>query len=156
MSSRDARRSAHARRRTISGSSDGDESDAGRLRLRGLSILVVDDQPYIRDLLHIRLEAEGASVETAGSAQQALEILETFRPALVLTDIHMSGEDGVWLLHRLRELRPDMAVIAVSGFFDPNSARLTGFDAFVEKPFVFDDLCTTILTARAARGRLNL
>ena len=131
----------------VSGGSDAEG------RLRGLAVLVVDDQLYICDLLTSRLRLEGAVATHALSAREALAIVNMLSPTLVITDIAMPDADGVWLLERIRQLRPDTVVVAMSGFFDPKMARIAGFDAYIAKPFMFDELSTTIATALATRDQ---
>ena len=120
-------------------------------RLRDISVLVVDDTAYIRELLTAQLEAEGAEVKAAANAGAALALLTTWKPALVITDIRMPGGDGLWLLSQVRRLRPDTAVAAISGVFDDDEALDAGFDAFIQKPYTLDELCVNARAALVAR-----
>jgi CheY-like chemotaxis protein len=113
---------------------------------------VVEDHPDHRQLLRLQLEGDGARVKEASHAREAVEILETFAPALVLTDMRMPGEDGVWLLNATRQLRPGTAVVAVTGVADPESVLEAGFDAVLQKPFRLEEVSATArrVLARAA------
>ena len=107
-------------------------------------ILVVDDEPGIRDLLVEVLQDEGYTAAAAHNGQEALESLATERPALVLLDIMMPILDGRQVLRQMRE-RPDWRdipiIIMTAGIFTyddaPNLASLP-------KPFNLDQLLTTI------------
>src|ERR1051325_8192309 len=77
-------------------------------------ILIVDDDAGVRELFATYLGA-AYSCETAGDAQEALEILARERFALVLTDIQMPGLGGTELLRRIIERYPGTAVIMISG-----------------------------------------
>ena len=102
-----------------------------------LPVLLIDDEPAIRRVLGALIEDFGYSVHTAGSADEAIELVgkETF--ALVISDIRMPGMDGIALLQRLRELCPDTQVLMITGHGDRDSVvrclRLGASD-FIDKP----------------------
>ncbi|RKH68756.1 response regulator [Corallococcus llansteffanensis] len=109
--------------------------------LKGLQVLVVDDEPDARELLTVVLESRGAQVFTAASAREGLEKLRLFRPQVVLSDIGMPGEDGYSLIRRLRALPPDqggqtpaIALTAFARMEDRTRALLAGFQMHVPKP----------------------
>jgi CheY-like chemotaxis protein len=118
-------------------------------RLDGLSILLVDDNRDNRELLEECLSYFGATVRSASNAEDALQHFKDAPAALVVTDIAMSGQSGVWLLEQLRSL-PAVAqvrVIAVTGRALPHEhqrLRAAGFDALVVKPLDLDDLVGVI------------
>ena len=124
---------------------DSDRSDPPA-RLHDLDIVVVDDDPRVRDVLALMLEGEGARAHAAQSAREALAICASTGPAAVLTDLRMPGEDGVWLLTRLRALLPGVRVIAMSGLDEETGARYAGFDGFLAKPLTTDRLCRAVRT----------
>src|ERR1017187_10982837 len=68
----------------------------------GAPILVVDDSRVNLKLMRLLLTFEGFQVRTSERAEEALEMLDTFRPALVLTDIHMPGMDGLEMTRRIK------------------------------------------------------
>ncbi|MEO6667700.1 MAG: ATP-binding protein, partial [Nitrospiria bacterium] len=109
--------------------------------LAGLRIVVVDDEADALEALAIVLRHRGAIVETAGSVPQALDILTSRPPDLLLTDIGMPHTDGYQLLARIRghsdprvNRIPAIAVTAHSAKTDRDRIRQVGFDALVVKP----------------------
>ena len=101
--------------------------------LGGRRILVVDDHPDTLDMLGQACEAHGATVLSATSARAALAIAQADRPEVVITDIGLRGEDGLWLLRELRRLPVAIPVIALTGR-SPEDALAAGFDAVMLKP----------------------
>jgi len=107
-------------------------------------ILVVEDERSMRDLLGLMLRKEGYSVETAESAEDALELMGQGRFFdLVITDISMSGMSGLELLRHTRGRSKDTEVILMTAF----GSKQTAIDAlndgatyYVEKPFDLDEM----------------
>ena len=103
------------------------------------SVLIVDDNPSNLKLLRVLLVSEGYRVETAPSAEIALEWLKDSIPSLILTDLQMPGMDGLELIRRIKA-NPSMAsvpVVAVTAyamFGDEEKAKNAGCDAYVSKP----------------------
>ncbi len=86
----------------------------------GPSVLVVDDEPEIRDLLSETLAEEGFRVVAADSGRAALEFISAGGTAdLVLMDVVMPGISGVEAMERIREMRPGLPVVLVSGAAPP-------------------------------------
>jgi CheY-like chemotaxis protein len=114
-------------------------------------ILVVDDIPNILELVETTLKFKGGyRVMTARNGEEALEVIERERPALVVTDILMPKVDGFNLVHRLR-LDPEtrnIPVIFLSATYiapeDKTFAVLVGATRFLEKPIDIDLLMRTI------------
>ncbi|MEE9381193.1 MAG: sigma-54 dependent transcriptional regulator [Hyphomonadaceae bacterium] len=108
-------------------------------------ILVVDDEPDIRELIAGVLEDEGYSVRTAGTAEKALEEVRSRAPSLVVLDVWLqgSGMDGLSLLKFFKSIDPLMPVIVISGHGNIETAvaaiRRGAYD-FIEKPFKTDRL----------------
>ena len=102
------------------------------------SILVVDDDAAMREMLVSLMEEEGLECASAASADAALELLRESDFDVVLSDIRMAGRDGLELTGELRELRPDTPVILMTAFGSIDSAvealRAGAFD-YVTKPF---------------------
>ena len=113
---------------------DGDKLiDTGPLR-----ILVVDDEELIRALLLELLTSEGYEVTAAVDGEQALELLETERFDLVMTDLIMPGLDGVEVLLHAKRIEADRPVVVMTGQAPIETvARLTesGADDYIAKPF---------------------
>jgi CheY-like chemotaxis protein len=97
-------------------------------------VLIVDDEPDIREVTSAMLAEDGYEVLTARDGQEALEILPQFRPDLVVTDLRMPRLSGFELLKVVRERFPRLPVIAVSGDFsgDELPPNVTA-DAFLSK-----------------------
>ncbi len=105
--------------------------------------MVVDDESNILASLKGVLEDEGYVVETASSAEEALKKFNTFQPDIVLLDIWMPGEDGIWVLEKIKNKDPQALVLMMSGHGSVETAvrtiKLGAFD-FLEKPLQFDKL----------------
>jgi signal transduction histidine kinase len=109
--------------------------------LKGLNVLVVDDEQDTRELLRELLEQVGMSVKTAASAGEGLELLTGTRPDILVADLAMPGEDGFSLIRQVRDLAPDLGgrtpAVALTAYARPEDrARvlLSGFKAHVPKP----------------------
>ncbi len=105
----------------------------------GEPILIVDDTPVNLKLTRILLEHEGYDVRTANSAEEALTLLETFRPRLVLADIQMPGVDGLEMTRRIKRdprnsgiLVVALTALAMKG--DEERAMAAGCDGYITKP----------------------
>lgn len=113
-------------------------------------LLVVDDEPGIRDALKQVLEYEGLDVRVAGSGGEALTVYPELRPHLVFLDVKMAGLDGLETLSRLKELDPGAVVVMISGHGTIATAveatRRGAFD-FLEKPLDTDRLLVTVRNA---------
>ncbi len=105
----------------------------------GEPILIVDDTPVNLKLTRILLVNEGYKVLTAGSAEEALELLRSFHPRLILADIQLPGIDGLEFTRRVKqgpETR-DIIVIALTAFAmqgDEVRAAEAGCDGYITKP----------------------
>jgi excisionase family DNA binding protein len=107
-------------------------------RSTGPLVLVVDDDPSLREFVRLNLELEGYSVREAGSAEEALNAIDDQAPALVLLDVVMPGVDGWQMLQRMQERYGSIPVIMFSGKVDestPGDAERRGARGFVGKPF---------------------
>ena len=107
------------------------------------SILVVDDDNGVRDLMARWLAAVGYDVRTASSATEALDRVHAAAPAVALCDIRMPGQDGLWLAHQIRHDAPETAVIMATGVHDVGSAVASlrqGVIDYLTKPFGRDRL----------------
>ena len=108
--------------------------------LKGRTILVVDDESSMRELLGIMLENEGFKTLKAQDGASALEIFKSEQENidLVVHDLKMPGLNGIDLLHELKDLRPEIPVIVITAFSTWDSAveamRLGAYD-YIRKPF---------------------
>lgn len=102
------------------------------------SVLIVDDEPNIRRMVGALLSAEGYDVRDAADGPAGLALAEAIEPDVALVDLMMPGElDGLGLLSKLRERRPDLPVVMMSGraaLTDAVRATKLGAFTFLEKP----------------------
>jgi ribonuclease P protein subunit RPR2 len=101
-------------------------------------VLVVDDDPPLRSLLQTTLSADDFDVREVGSAEQAREVIRSWRPHIVLLDVNLPGLDGLSFCAELarNEQYRDAAVVLLTGEkISDTTARLAGARAVVRKPF---------------------
>src|SRR6266481_6182690 len=103
------------------------------------SVLIVDDTPVNLKLVRVLLSRQGFDVRTASTAEEALEVAETFRPRLVLADIQLPGMDGLEMTRRLKSAPQtrDTIVLALTAFAmkgDEEKAFEAGCDGYITKP----------------------
>jgi two-component system nitrogen regulation response regulator NtrX len=123
--------------------------------MKGVRILVVDDEPGIRQSLGGVLEDEGYQVHTVESGEACLEELGRLSYDLVLLDVWLPGIDGMETLARIEEMAPDRpAVVMISGHGNIEAAvratKLGAFD-FLEKPLSIEKV--TVVSANAVKQR---
>ncbi len=120
------------------------------------SILIVDDEPGIRDTLRGVMEDEGFAVEAVATGEECLSALEKRAYSCVLLDVWLPGIDGLETLRRLRAAGSDAAVVIISGHGNVETAvkatKLGAFD-FIEKPLSLEK---TLLTVRNALKQQRL
>jgi response regulator RpfG family c-di-GMP phosphodiesterase len=112
------------------------------------SVLIVDDENGVRDLMARWLESGGYTVTTASTAEEALGRLERTPSAVALCDIRMPGHDGLWLAERIRQKFPETAVIMATGVQDVAPAVESlrqGVIDYLTKPFGRDRLREAVL-----------
>ncbi|WP_370444368.1 response regulator transcription factor [Blastococcus sp. TF02A-30] len=110
-------------------------------------LLVVDDEPNIRELLSASLRYAGFEVVTAADGHQALALAESFRPDLLVLDVMMPGLDGFGVVRRLRESgrrTPVLFLTARDAAEDKVSGLTLGGDDYVTKPFSLDEVVARI------------
>jgi two-component system response regulator MprA len=106
-------------------------------------ILVVDDEPAVRDSLRRALSLEGYGVELAADGSEALERVEALEPDAILLDVLMPGLDGLEVCRRLRRTGSRVPILMLTAR-DQVSDRVAGLDAgaddYVVKPFALEEL----------------
>lgn len=107
--------------------------------MAGEPILIVDDNPQNLKLARLLLASQGYDIRTAVDAEQALEVLASFRPRLILMDLQLPGMDGLALTRMLKAdpARADISIVALTAYAmkgDEEKAREAGCDAYVTKP----------------------
>jgi two-component system, OmpR family, response regulator len=121
----------------------------------GARVLVVDDEPYITDLVATALRYEGFQVAVAESGRDALATVETFRPELVVLDVMLPDVDGFDVQRRLmdRGVRVPVLFLTARDATEDKVRGLTiGGDDYVTKPFSLEEL---IARVRAVLRRLG-
>jgi len=106
------------------------------------TLLVVDDDPIVRELLEDYFSQQGFRVRGAGSAAEARKLLEDSPPQLVFLDVGLPGEDGLSLARYIRE-QFDVPIVMVSGAGEPLDRIVgleVGADDYVTKPFDLREL----------------
>jgi DNA-binding NtrC family response regulator len=106
-------------------------------------ILVVDDDPWIRETFEHHLTRSGHQVATAAGAEEALRRLAELDPALVITDLRMPGMDGLELLRCAREANPEVDVLVITAHEDMRSAMeamKAGAYDYLVKPLDLDQV----------------
>ena len=122
--------------------------------LSGMRVLVVDDDPDVRDFLSLVLGGHGAAVRIADSVDRALELFRAEPMSVVIADLMMPGRDGFDLIRQLREQRgalatPVIALTALAGAEDRKRATRAGFANFLSKPVDEGHLLAAICDAAA-------
>lgn len=115
-----------------------------------LRILVIDDDPVMRELLEAVLGFAGHAVESVDSGEVALEQLEheSTPPDVVLTDLHMPGLQGQELAAKLQEMRePGTLLVGMSGSY-PSEEETQLLDYFLQKPFTPEQFDEALRAAR--------
>ena len=119
-------------------------------------VLVVDDEENLRLVVRTFLKREGYEVELAGSGDEALRLLETFGPDVILTDVRMPKMGGLDLLSTLKAKGSDVSVIVMSAYGSVDlaiEAIKAGAYDYIAKPFKPEEL---LLTLRKAQERESL
>jgi CheY-like chemotaxis protein len=107
--------------------------------LTGVPVLIVDDDPPSAKLLGVVLDAEGCETRIARSAEEALDIMRTFVPRVLVLDLVLPRMSGLLLAQQLKSTPAtrDLVIVAVSAFNGPETQRVVagaGCQAYVRKP----------------------
>jgi len=117
-------------------------------------LLVVDDEPSMREFLEILLAQEGYQVATAASGEEGLKIYRQLEPDLILTDVKMPGMSGLDLIREIHALDASIPIIAITAYASADDAiravREGAYD-YLSKPFQIEDLRIIIRNALEAR-----
>lgn len=126
-----------------------DDSNTGNSRSGADSILVVEDEEMLGELLVQLLEDEGYKVLYVKDGLTALDTYEKHREAisLVLSDVGLPKMNGTQLLEKLKSINPEIKVILASGYFEPVlKTKITqlGVDGTIRKPYQGDEVLSKI------------
>jgi CheY-like chemotaxis protein len=107
--------------------------------MAGEPILIVDDNPFNLKLARLLLTGEGYETRTAVDAEHAMNVLQEFKPRLILMDIQLPGMDGLELTRRLKAApeTSHIVVVALTAYAmrgDEERARAAGCDGYIAKP----------------------
>jgi CheY-like chemotaxis protein len=107
--------------------------------MAGEPILIVDDNPQNLKLARVILTVEGYEVQTAADAEEALRVLQSFTPRLILMDLQLPGMDGLQLTRQLRRdpSWQDVRIVALTAYAmkgDEEKALAAGCDGYITKP----------------------
>ena len=113
-------------------------------------VLVVDDEQVVLDSVRKHLRREAYEIRTVLSGTEAVEILDSGWPEVVITDLMMPGMDGLELLERVRDSSPAIPVIMITGYATMRTAlqalRQGAFD-YIAKPFTRAELQGVVIRA---------
>jgi CheY-like chemotaxis protein len=128
--------------------------------LKGVHVLVVDNEVDCRELLTSILEYCGALVTAVTSADEAVSIMALIKPDVLVTDLVMRDHDGFWLIGKVRSLKPeDGGVVPAIAIADAEvegeleHARAAGFEVYLTKPLDPWELCRMITGLVTPGGR---
>jgi len=113
-------------------------------------ILVVDDEAVVRDVIQRVLSIEGYQIKTADCGKESLILLESFKPDLVLLDLHLDDMNGMEILSQIKGVNPEILIIIITAFPAIESAvqaMKEGAYDYIQKPFMVEDLILTIRKA---------
>lgn len=118
------------------------------------TILVVDDEIDVLEMIELGLRSAGYQMLTADSGERAIEIFGQHRPDLVICDLKMPKMNGITTIARLREQDPELPVVVLTGYLGPQTmeecAQLGGVE-LLRKPFLFRELSKAVKVALRRR-----
>jgi len=138
---------------------NADSKPRARRSIDGVHVLVVDDEPDSAEAVAVILKQAGALVAKASSAATALELVSTFKPDVLLSDIAMPEEDGYFLIQQLRsnsdrdiQSLPAIALTAYAREEDRTKALAAGFNDHLTKPSEPEKILACIARAASEAG----
>ncbi|OGS21893.1 MAG: hypothetical protein A3J83_04710 [Elusimicrobia bacterium RIFOXYA2_FULL_40_6] len=116
------------------------------------SILVVDDEQGIRDMLFFTLKQEGYSVITAENGLEGISKFKDEKVDVVISDMKMPVMDGITMLKEIKKIKPEARVIVATGFGTPETEseiKESGAFIYMDKPFNLEILLSALVKAVA-------
>lgn len=132
-------------------------------RLKGLPVLLVEDEPDIAALFTVVLTGSGAEVIAANSAQKALSLLKSFSPDILISNILLPNHTGDWLIHKIRrrekeqtKFLPAIAVTSYSREVSEAGAPAAGFQRFLSKPIEPETIVEEVIQLNPSQSVLGI
>jgi hypothetical protein len=120
-------------------------------RFRGLRLLIVDGNADARELLTLTFVQEGAEVIAVASVREALEVMESLQPDVLISEILFCEEDGYSLIRQVKQREavrgsriPAIAVTVAAGKKNCDRALSAGFQGYLSKPIDIDELASLV------------
>ena len=110
---------------------------------QSMNIMVVDDEPFIRDVMNDFLCIHGYFVTSYGSGEDAVSEMTELKPDMILLDIWMPGMSGMETLEKIKQINNQVGVIMLSAFGDEDTVKEAmhmGADFYLQKPIEFNKL----------------
>jgi CheY-like chemotaxis protein len=133
----------------------GDKDDSADTAAARFSILAIDDEAVILDLIQAMGQSLGYAVTTAVSGEEGLRKAETQRFDLVLTDLAMPGMSGLEVARELKRRRSDLPIVLVTGWqssLSDDELRIAGISRVLSKPFRIEQLTDIVQTLASRRN----
>ncbi|MDL1957356.1 MAG: response regulator [Candidatus Desulfofervidus auxilii] len=105
-----------------------------------LRILLVEDDKDVAEVISQFLYMLGYFVDIAFSAEMALKLFNKNQYNLIITDGNLPGKDGLWLIQKIKKDSPFLPILGISGYGEIQIFLSAGADAFLSKPFTFQQL----------------
>jgi DNA-binding NtrC family response regulator len=124
--------------------------------IRGMKILLVDDDKWIRDSLRIFFETEGCQVLALETAEEGIAAINDQAFDLIIVDYKLPGLDGIEFLKRIRHTQPDAIKIMITAYRDENvvsEAKKLKVQGFIEKPFTSETIMASLAYTIKMRDR---
>jgi len=116
--------------------------------LKMSKLLIVDDEPDVREFAKNFFVKRKLEVDTAASGSEAIDLVKKSKPELILLDLRMEGIDGLETLKQIKEIDKNIKVIMVTGVNDAesiNKAKELGAKGYIHKPLILEELEKVVL-----------
>jgi len=126
------------------------------MQLEQAMVLIVEDEPALREIIGAWFQRIAGKALTAANGAEALEIIATYPVELVISDMRMPIVDGITLLKNIRASRRNLPVILISGYSDTEARTAfdLGAEAFLHKPMDRQDLLDTVARSLSPRDEV--
>jgi two-component system cell cycle sensor histidine kinase/response regulator CckA len=113
------------------------------------TILLVEDEELLLEMVHLMLEMKGYTVHIAKDGIEAIEMFKRYKQDIdiVVTDLGLPGMTGMEEFKKIKEIKSDVKIIFASGFFEPDlksELLKAGAKGFVQKPYTTDEILRTL------------